>query len=149
MRRPHRRADARDVALSTVPIHESGRLKRTHGERLMRFHGGGGRPAFGLWATYSIAASHLFETVRWLAPCNLSFPSPLRDSAGFTPAFRLTKLKSFAPTQLKSTRGSVIALGLRNAFVGSLPWLTKSRLLVTGSALDEYIGDLAPIEECC
>jgi hypothetical protein len=34
MRRPHRRANARDVALSTVPIHESGTLKRTHGERL-------------------------------------------------------------------------------------------------------------------
>jgi hypothetical protein len=26
-----------------------------------RFHGGGGRPAFGLWATYWIAASHLFK----------------------------------------------------------------------------------------
>src|ERR1700727_2859302 len=58
----------------------------------LRFHGGGGRPVFGLWAAYSIAASHLIETVRWLAPCNVSFPSPLRDSAGFTPASRLTNL---------------------------------------------------------
>jgi hypothetical protein len=24
-----------------------------------RFHGGGGRPVFGLWAAYSVAASHL------------------------------------------------------------------------------------------
>lgn len=55
-----------------------------------RFRGGGGRPVFGLWASYSIAASHLRETVRWLSPCNLSFPSPLRDSAGITPASRLT-----------------------------------------------------------
>ncbi len=75
----------------TVPIHESGDFKRTHGRRKGRFHGGGGRPVFGLWATYRIAASRLCETVRWLAPRNLSFPSPLRDSAGVTPASRLTK----------------------------------------------------------
>jgi hypothetical protein len=49
------------------------------------------RPVFGLWAAYSIAASCLIEKVRWLAPCNVSFPSPLRDSAGITPASRLTK----------------------------------------------------------
>jgi hypothetical protein len=94
-----------DVALSTVPIHESGRLKRIHGERPMRFHGGGGRPAFGLWAAYRIAASHLSERqCVGLRRCDFSFPLPLRDSAGFTPAFRLTKLRSFAPAQDKSTR---------------------------------------------
>jgi hypothetical protein len=26
---------------------------------VQRFHGGGGRPVFGLWATYFVAASHL------------------------------------------------------------------------------------------
>ncbi len=55
-----------------------------------RFHGGGGRPVFGLWAAYFVAASHLDQDSAWLAPCNVSFPSPLRDSAGITPASRLT-----------------------------------------------------------
>jgi hypothetical protein len=55
-----------------------------------RFHGGGCRPVFGLWAAYSVAASRLHRDSAWLAPCNISFPSPLRDSAGFTPASRLT-----------------------------------------------------------
>ena len=32
----------------------------------------------------------------WLAPCNISFPSPLRDSAGFPPASRLTSRLSTA-----------------------------------------------------
>jgi hypothetical protein len=45
----------------TVPIHESGNFKRTHGGRKGRFRGGGGRPVFGLWATYRIAASRLVQ----------------------------------------------------------------------------------------
>ena len=34
---------------------------------VQRFHGGGGRPVFGLWAAYSVAASHLLMSDSALA----------------------------------------------------------------------------------
>lgn len=40
------------------PIHENGILKRTHGQR-PALPWRWGRPVFGLWAVYSVAASHL------------------------------------------------------------------------------------------
>lgn len=51
---------------STVPIHESG-FSSASAVSVLRFHGGGGRLVFGLWATYSIAASHLIDSALALA----------------------------------------------------------------------------------
>jgi hypothetical protein len=55
---------AHKQAVTAGPIHENGILSAptVSGQR---FRGGGGRPVFGLWAAYSVAASHLMrETVR-------------------------------------------------------------------------------------
>lgn len=43
----------------TGPVHENGSLKRTHGERIGASMVVAAGSVFGLWATYSIAASHL------------------------------------------------------------------------------------------
>ena len=56
--RRHGRHARDDGALQClpVPIHENGILGAPMvGDQ--RFHGGGGRPVFGLWAAYSVAAS--------------------------------------------------------------------------------------------
>jgi len=76
--------------VATGPIHENGILNAPM-VSAQRFHGGGCRPVFGLWAAYSIAASHprLRQCVG-SSPSNVSFPLPLRDSTGFTPVSRLT-----------------------------------------------------------
>jgi hypothetical protein len=120
MRRPHRRTRVRDVAVSTVPVHESGRLKRTHGRRRSAsMVVAAGRPSDSGLPTGSPLPISTKETVRWLAPCDCSFPLPLRDSAGVSPAFRFTKLESFAPAH-----GEVYRRGkeksLRVGLAGSL-----------------------------
>jgi hypothetical protein len=45
-------------AVATGPFHENGVLNAPT-VSVQRFRGGGGRLVFGLWATYSVAASHL------------------------------------------------------------------------------------------
>jgi len=91
MRRRLHRAFARRVALVTGPIHENGFLKRTHGERLNASMVVAAGSVFGLWATYSVPLPILAGGQCVALAANISFPSPLRDSAGFTPASRLTK----------------------------------------------------------
>ena len=75
--------------MATGPVHENGFLNAAT-VSVQHFRGGGGRPVFGLWATYSVAASHLHRDSALAHAAQLSFPLPLRDSAGFTPASRLT-----------------------------------------------------------
>ena len=75
MRRPHQRAEARDVALSTVPIHESGRLKRTHGERQYAL-------PWWWWQAGLRTLGYLLDR---------RFPSPKRQCVGLWP------LRSFVP----------------------------------------------------
>ena len=74
MRRPHRAPRARNVALSTVPIHESGSLKRTHGERpaLPRWWWQAGLRTLGYLLDRRFPS--LEETVRWLAPLRFFVP---------------------------------------------------------------------------
>ena len=44
------------------PVHSTRTASSTHPwSAQKRFHGGGGRPVFGLWATYFVAASHLIR----------------------------------------------------------------------------------------
>lgn len=90
MRKRLDRVFARRVALATGPIHENGFLKRTHGERLSASMVVVAGSVFGLWATYSVPLPILSGGQCLAYAVNISFPSPLRDSAGFTPASRLT-----------------------------------------------------------
>jgi|UPI00071B7501 hypothetical protein len=53
-----RRSNAHKQAVVTGPVHENGILSAPT-VSVQRFRGGGGRPVFGLWAAYSVAASHL------------------------------------------------------------------------------------------
>ena len=46
--------------MAAGPLHENGILNASM-VSATRFHGGGGRPVFGLWATYFVAASHLIR----------------------------------------------------------------------------------------
>jgi len=73
-------------AVATGPVHENG-LFNASMVSVQPFHRGGLRPVFGLWVTYSVAAFHLHRDSAMVAPCDVSFPLPLRDSAGFSPAF--------------------------------------------------------------
>jgi len=93
-------ARAHEVADSTDPIHESGSVKRTHGERVRAL------PRWWLQAgirTQGRLVNRRFPSLSGdsalaLRPRDRSFPSPLRDSAGVSPASRLTERVSSAPT---------------------------------------------------
>ena len=98
------------IAVVTIPIPGSGLLKRTHGQRkaLPWWWRQAGLRTLG--DLLHCRFPSLFETVRWLSPCNVSFPSPLRDSAGITPASRLSRARKLytcaSPVYRKDARGS-------------------------------------------
>jgi hypothetical protein len=86
-------------------VYPRDRHPQTHATvRAQPFHGGGDRPVFGLWAPYLTPLPILCQNSAWLSAMRLSFPSPLRVSAGVTPASRLTRLKSLAPVHPYSKR---------------------------------------------
>jgi hypothetical protein len=58
MRRHAIARNAHKQVVAAGPIHENGILSASTVSG-QRFRSGGGRPVFGLWAAYSVAASHL------------------------------------------------------------------------------------------
>jgi hypothetical protein len=101
-------------AVATGPVHENGLLNASM-VSVQRFHGCGGRPVFGLWASYSVAASHLHRDSALARVVQIFRSHYAGDSAGFSPASRLTN-----PNQgLTCTRSIYMwgTLHLRNAVV--------------------------------
>jgi hypothetical protein len=91
-------------AVATGPVHENGLLNASM-VSVRRFHGGGGRPVFGLWASYSVAASHLDEDSALVCALQLFVPITAAGQRWIFTSFPFNKPQSGLDLHLLSLHG--------------------------------------------
>ncbi len=86
-----------------------------------RFHGGGGRPVFGLWASYLIAASHLFSDSALALAVQCFVPI---TAAGQRRSYTSFPFNRLSCESLTCTRPFYIEMGFRSGYP-TLPFRIK------------------------
>jgi hypothetical protein len=95
-------------------ILETGILKRSHGESTQALPWWWRQAGLRTLGSLLNAASHSLQNSAWLITVRLSFPLPLRVSAGVSPASRLTKPYGFAPALFYFTSSLLLLANVPN-----------------------------------